>query len=405
MICPRCQTPNSDEDKFCEQCGAPLPALTQPDAMDDHVSGPTMLAGPGAPSVLVRLGPDGGTPYPLGSRAVVGRLESCDVPVNDKSVSREHARLSRLRDGYVIEDLGSTNGTLVNGRRINEAVLLRPGDRVTIGSVDFRYDVEAPAQAEPAHLETASTMVMQGPTSPGAAEAHPPYPFAGAPRDSTDAPTMHEVPPVPVTFPPLEPFASVPEADAAVPEPEPQPAQPPPLLPPKPPPVSAVPEPQETAVPTEPVAYEPHVEVPPPVPASAPTFESPSAASAGTTGSVGDDATSLAARLGTLLTDLTRELDEHKSAVQQLQQRVAELEESEQAREALKALMREVPEPSMQKEQLQAAQDMLDTLIQNPRDVAVLMQMGEQAPGLAAVVNEYGQLRRVLDRFGRELGV
>jgi hypothetical protein len=59
----------------------------------------------------------------------------------------------------------------------------------------------------------------------------------------------------------------------------------------------------------------------------------------------------------------------------------------------------------MQKEQLQAVQDMLDTLIHNPRDVAVLMQMGEQAPALAAVVNEYGQLRRVLERVGRELGV
>ena len=392
MICPRCQTPNSDEDKFCEQCGAPLPTLAQPDAMDDHVSGPTMLAGPGAPSVLVRLGPDGGTPYPLGSRAVVGRLESCDVPVNDKSVSREHARLSRLRDGYVIEDLGSTNGTLVNGRRINEAVLLRPGDRVTIGSVDFRYDIEAPAQAEPTHLETASTMVMQGPASAPAAEAQPAFPFAGAPQDSPDAPTMHEVPSVPVTFPPLEPFASVPEPEPPVPKPEPQPAEPPPLLAPEPPPVSAPPEP-------------PRVEAPPPASASPPAFEAPSRAAAGATGSVGDDAASLASRLGTLLIDLTRELDEHKSAVQQLQQRVAELEESEQAREALKALMREVPEPSMQKEQLQAVQDMLDTLIHNPRDVAVLMQMGEQAPALAAVVNEYGQLRRVLERVGRELGV
>src|SRR5205807_9768205 len=99
-------------------------------------------AAPAEPCVLVRLDGSINEPYVLGTRAVVGRLDTCDVPVDDKSVSREHARLSRLRDGYVIEDLGSTNGTLVNGRRIDEAVILRAGDIVTIESIDFRFDVE-----------------------------------------------------------------------------------------------------------------------------------------------------------------------------------------------------------------------------------------------------------------------
>src|ERR671927_342506 len=105
MICPQCGTPSREGDRFCEECGAALPV-----------------------------------PDELANSAVVGRLDSCDLPIDDRSVSREHARFSRLRDTYILEDLGSTNGTLVNGRRINESVILRPGDVVTFGSVEFRYE-------------------------------------------------------------------------------------------------------------------------------------------------------------------------------------------------------------------------------------------------------------------------
>ncbi|GAC1518548.1 MAG: hypothetical protein NVS2B16_23940 [Chloroflexota bacterium] len=101
------------------------------------------VTGPGAvPGTLVRL--DGAQDsYTLRSRTVIGRLDTCDLPVDDRSVSREHARLSRLHDGYVVEDLGSTNGTLVNGRRIDEAVILRPGDILTVGSVEFRFQQQS----------------------------------------------------------------------------------------------------------------------------------------------------------------------------------------------------------------------------------------------------------------------
>src|SRR5438270_13338937 len=131
MICQQCGTENAPGDKFCEHCGAPLASGP---AMDDGGAA-TMVGAPPSSATLVRTD-DPSQTFQLGNRVVVGRLDSCDITVNDKSVSREHARLSQLPGGYVVEDLGSTNGTLVNGERITEPVILRLGDSVTFGSID-----------------------------------------------------------------------------------------------------------------------------------------------------------------------------------------------------------------------------------------------------------------------------
>lgn len=71
---------------------------------------------------------------------VIGRRADQDIVLNDSSVSRAHARLESARGGVTLVDLASTNGTLVNGRRVGGArVLLRAGDRVQIGSFLFEY--------------------------------------------------------------------------------------------------------------------------------------------------------------------------------------------------------------------------------------------------------------------------
>jgi hypothetical protein len=72
--------------------------------------------------------------YPLGNELTIGRAPGCSVPLtSDNFVSQVHARVFLKGDEYWLEDLGSTNGTLVNGRKITGPAPLRLGDRVQVG--------------------------------------------------------------------------------------------------------------------------------------------------------------------------------------------------------------------------------------------------------------------------------
>lgn len=75
--------------------------------------------------------------------AVIGRSRDCDIALEDSNVSRHHARISFTPDGHwSIEDLDSTNGVLVNGARIKAPQMLTPADRVDLGTVQARFEVE-----------------------------------------------------------------------------------------------------------------------------------------------------------------------------------------------------------------------------------------------------------------------
>jgi hypothetical protein len=78
----------------------------------------------------------------LDSAAVtVGRGPQNDLPLDkDDFASTKHARFEPRRDGVWVEDVGSTNGTYVNGARLSEPRRLRPGDVVRIGQTDLRYE-------------------------------------------------------------------------------------------------------------------------------------------------------------------------------------------------------------------------------------------------------------------------
>ena len=82
-----------------------------------------------------------GRVVPLSSnRVVIGRSRECDVRVEDGNVSRRHAELSR--DGgsdWTVVDLGSTNGTEVNGRRITKRTSLDDGDRIGVGDTELVF--------------------------------------------------------------------------------------------------------------------------------------------------------------------------------------------------------------------------------------------------------------------------
>ncbi len=70
-------------------------------------------------------------------RFTIGRAMACDFTLADLSVSRWHARLYRKGDDWLLSDLGSTNGTRLNGWRVTTGVPVRPGDQVSFGSVMF----------------------------------------------------------------------------------------------------------------------------------------------------------------------------------------------------------------------------------------------------------------------------
>ena len=69
---------------------------------------------------------------------IVGRDESCGLKLTDKRISRRHFEIRRSGDHIWIRDLGSTNGTYVNHKKIKQAELLEPGDTISIGKFNFR---------------------------------------------------------------------------------------------------------------------------------------------------------------------------------------------------------------------------------------------------------------------------
>ena len=92
---------------------------------------------------VMRSGPTPGVTFPLeGDQLVIGRDAANSIAINDAEISRKHSRLSFQGGKYVIEDLGSTNGTFVNGQRLAGPVVLKPGDVVSLGEqIVLMYDV------------------------------------------------------------------------------------------------------------------------------------------------------------------------------------------------------------------------------------------------------------------------
>ncbi|MGZ4239988.1 MAG: FhaA domain-containing protein [Actinomycetota bacterium] len=91
-----------------------------------------------ADAELVQLGKTSRT-WPLSKETVViGRMEGCDVILPDPGVSRRHAEIRREGDEWVVIDLGSTNGTEVNGKRVNRH-RLTPGDRLVFGETALEF--------------------------------------------------------------------------------------------------------------------------------------------------------------------------------------------------------------------------------------------------------------------------
>lgn len=80
-----------------------------------------------------------------GGEMVVGRLPECEVHLPSNMVSRKHAKITKTANTFVIEDLGSGNGTFVNGQKVEGKQTLRPNDRIKFGPLLCRFESDQPA--------------------------------------------------------------------------------------------------------------------------------------------------------------------------------------------------------------------------------------------------------------------
>jgi hypothetical protein len=124
-------------------------------------------------------------------RITIGRRPQNDIQIENLAVSGEHACIVTILNDSFLEDLGSTNGTLVNGNPIKKHIL-QNNDVVEIGKYKMKYVVEAATAGQAAQDDFERTMVMKSipgkPTAPKPAAA-PTSPPANAPRPAAAAPT------------------------------------------------------------------------------------------------------------------------------------------------------------------------------------------------------------------------
>ena len=135
-VCPVCYRENEPVAGRCPSCGAsradrpeppPRPAAARP--------------GPGSSGPRLTLKGPGGevTEHPLGASNVLGRSTTASVRLADREVSRKHSQIDREGDQYVLRDLGSSNGTFLNGKRIFAPAMLKDGDEVMIGTSHMEF--------------------------------------------------------------------------------------------------------------------------------------------------------------------------------------------------------------------------------------------------------------------------
>lgn len=104
-----------------------------------RLRGPVQEAQRRTPRALLQVGGRRLLVPPAGG--VIGRSRDCEVVLDDTGVSRRHAELRPQLDGWTIEDLGSTNGVLVNGAPVGGAHRLAAGDRIELGSTEIVFEL------------------------------------------------------------------------------------------------------------------------------------------------------------------------------------------------------------------------------------------------------------------------
>jgi len=152
VFCNNCGHRNPEGVNFCSSCGTPLspegedativlhPSEEHNEASEEDATVALVEVPHGAGVLVVKRGPQMGVRYLLAEGVThAGRHPESDILLDDVTVSRRHAEISRTERGdFMIRDVGSTNGTYVNRKRIEE-VALAPGDEVQIGKFKLVY--------------------------------------------------------------------------------------------------------------------------------------------------------------------------------------------------------------------------------------------------------------------------
>lgn len=127
ILCPGCQTENLENSKFCLECGTSLVNLSGSETVVE------------VPAFFELVHMTTGVSYQLKDNKIsFGRNMTSDVILDtDRFTSREHAKITKEDNDYIVTDLGSTNGTYLNGRKLVEPVKLNRGDIIRIGSNEF----------------------------------------------------------------------------------------------------------------------------------------------------------------------------------------------------------------------------------------------------------------------------
>src|SRR5258706_4098830 len=116
------------------------------------------------PSLVFLAGPIAGRRYKLGDgEYVIGRRSDCQIFVPDMRVSRQHARLWKDGDGWTLEDLGSNNGTYVNGQRLQGSTGLRHADEIMIANNKIRVEAQDhPSESRPLEGQVVTIVEVAG---------------------------------------------------------------------------------------------------------------------------------------------------------------------------------------------------------------------------------------------------
>jgi FHA domain/zinc-ribbon domain len=149
VYCPECGFQNPEAANYCSKCGAMLvkdepggetTMSYTPEEGDEDASPSLEELGTEGPALVVRSG--GGRAgehfVPQGERTTIGRSPDCDIFLDDVTVSRKHAVLTRQDGDFIIEDQGSLNGTFLNRKRI-ESGKLENGDELQIGKYKLTF--------------------------------------------------------------------------------------------------------------------------------------------------------------------------------------------------------------------------------------------------------------------------